>query len=128
MDAHDIIWNSVKEMVFCSRDEYIESIKDWTLHEILRNGELAGVVMIKGNEIHCAVNDTFRGRWGFKDSISLLRPGMVTQTNKRNLTARRFLERLGFRFKYEDEYDAHYEYAADAEGATGIALYRLHRK
>lgn len=104
----DLAWNAVKDHCFCAREEFEASLADWELRPIYRHGVLAGVVLLRGNEIHCAIDPAYRGRWGFRDALACVRPGQVTRTGKNNLIARRFIERLGFRFTHEDDFDAHY--------------------
>lgn len=108
MTPSDLLWALVKDRVFCTREEYEASLEGWTQHPIYRGGVLAAVVITKGNEIHCAVDPVFRGRWLGWDLEHLLWPGQVTRTAKSNTIARRFIERLGFRLTHEDDYDAHY--------------------
>jgi len=113
MTPVDLVWESVKDHCFCAREEYEAALADWELHPIYRCGELSGVVMLRGNEIHCAAHPKYRGRWGFRDALAFVRPGQVTRTGKTNTIARRFLERLGFLLSHEDTFDAHYALPQD---------------
>ena len=46
------IYQSIKNRLTITCDEYLDLLKDWTIKPLKRQNKVIGGVMIKGNEIH----------------------------------------------------------------------------
>ena len=106
--AIELLYNSVKERLPVSFEQFSEAMKDWELVELVQKDELVGVVMIKGNELHVGyksvpkasikkhINETLARlikKFGFAVTT-------VQKTNERGL---KFCKRLGFTVTDEKE-------------------------
>ena len=106
--AIELLYNSVKERLPISFEQFAEAMKDWELVELMQKDELVGVVMIKGNELHVGyksvpkasikkhINETLAKlikKFGFAITT-------VQKTNERGL---KFCKRLGFTVTDEKE-------------------------
>ena len=106
--AIELLYNSVKERLPISFEQFAEAMKDWELVELMQKDELVGVVMIKGNELHVGyksvpkasikkhINETLAKlikKFGFAVTT-------VQKTNERGL---KFCKRLGFTVTDEKE-------------------------
>lgn len=106
--AIELLYNSVKERLPISFEQFAEAMKDWELVELMQKNELVGVVMIKGNELHVGyksvpkasikkhINETLAKlikKFGFAVTT-------VQKTNERGL---KFCKRLGFTVTDEKE-------------------------
>lgn len=106
--AIELLYNSVKERLPISFEQFAEAMKDWELVELMQKNELVGVVMIKGNELHVGyksvpkasikkhINETLDKlikKFGFAVTT-------VQKTNERGL---KFCKRLGFTVTDEKE-------------------------
>lgn len=106
--AIELLYNSVKERLFISFEQFAEAMQDWELVELMQKDELVGVVMIKGNELHVGykavpkasikkhINETLAKlikKFGFAVTT-------VQKTNERGL---KFCKRLGFTVTDEKE-------------------------
>lgn len=106
--AIELLYNSVKERLPVSFEQFAEAMKDWELVELMQKDELVGVVMIKGNELHVGyksvpkasikkhINETLARlikKFGFAVTT-------VQKTNERGL---KFCKRLGFTVTDEKE-------------------------
>ena len=106
--AIELLYNSVKERLPISFEQFAEAMKDWELVELIQKDELVGVVMIKGNELHVGyksvpkasikkhINETLAKlikKFGFAVTT-------VQKTNERGL---KFCKRLGFTVTDEKE-------------------------
>lgn len=76
----------------------------WEFQTIERNGVHAGWVCIKGAEIHCARDESFKGRWLTRQTIEkmmlpiLKKHGYVlTKVRTSNALGHEFVTRLGFK-------------------------------
>lgn len=85
-------------------DDFRQRFADWQFLPIASRGELAGVAIMRGPEIHVSIKPEHAGRWVTRRFLSntLLHAirtyGIaLTQVTAENLAARRFVERLGFR-------------------------------
>ena len=99
--AIELLYNSVKERLPISFEQFADAMKDWELVELMQKDELVGVVMIKGNELHVGyksvpkasikkhINETLAKlikKFGFA----------VTTVQKSNERGLKFCKRLGF--------------------------------
>ena len=106
--AIELLYNSVKERLPISFEQFADAMKDWELVELMQKDELVGVVMIKGNELHVGyksvpkasikkhINETLARlikKFGFAVTT-------VQKTNERGL---KFCKRLGFTVTDEKE-------------------------
>ena len=106
--AIELLYNSVKERLPISFEQFADAMKDWELVELMQKDELVGVVMIKGNELHVGyksvpkasikkhINETLAKlikKFGFAVTT-------VQKTNERGL---KFCKRLGFTVTDEKE-------------------------
>lgn len=106
--AIELLYNSVKERLPMSFEQFANAMKDWELVELMQKNELVGVVMIKGNELHVGyksvpkasikkhINETLAKlikKFGFAVTT-------VQKTNERGL---KFCKRLGFTVTDEKE-------------------------
>lgn len=85
-------------------DEFQQRFSDWQFLPIASRGELAGVAIMRGPEIHVCIKPEHAGRWVTRRFLSETLMHAVrtygvalTQVMAGNLAARRFVERLGFR-------------------------------
>lgn len=101
----DIVFAHVTETLFVDQEQVDKALTDWTLKPIEVRGELAGVVMSKGNQIHIVVKPEFHGKWAIKrnmartllqDQIDEYGP-LLVHAYKSDEKALRFIERLGFK-------------------------------
>jgi GNAT superfamily N-acetyltransferase len=106
--ALDILWDDVKDRVFCTREEFDSVLAAWDVVPVVRGGDTVAAVVMRDGEIHCAVRPGHRGRWLTRGMRWMLEKSNRCSTDKRNAQARRFIERLGFKLVREDDYDAHY--------------------
>lgn len=99
--AIELLYNSVKERLPVTFEQFTNAMKDWELVELMQKDELVGVVMVKSNEVHIAYKSAPRAsikkhlnqtlgkvikKFGFAVTA-------VQQTNERGL---KFCKRLGF--------------------------------
>ena len=89
--------------------------KDWLVEEVKRKGALAGIVLIRGNEIHCWRKPEYTGIWLTKHTIrNIIQPlineygSVSTKVTKSNNTGHTFVTRLGFEKVLEDENCTYY--------------------
>ena len=106
--AIELLYNSVKERLPISFEQFSDALKSWELVDVVQNGELIAVVMIKDNELHVGfksvpkasvkeyINETLIKlieKFGFAVTT-------VQKTNERGL---KFCKRLGFTVTDEKE-------------------------
>lgn len=106
--AIDLLYNSVKERLPVTYDQFADAMQTWELVELIQDDELVGVVMIKDNELHVGyksvpkasikkhINETLAKlikKFGFAVTT-------VQKTNERGL---KFCKRLGFTVTDEKE-------------------------
>lgn len=106
--AIDLLYNSVKERLSVTYEQFADAMKSWELVELMQKDELVGVVMIKDNELHVGyksvpkasikkhINETLARlikKFGFAVTT-------VQKTNERGL---KFCKRLGFTVTDEKE-------------------------
>ncbi len=113
MTLEDRIWDRAREDLYITREQYFETLKDWAIEPVTRDGVLLGAVMRKGPEFHFV---TFRassriGRSVVRDVLApqLEQFGYVlTRTPKPEERQHRFNRAVGFVAVGEDEYNIHY--------------------
>ena len=48
----DILWDSVKEFLFISKDEYLAQLDGWDIQPVEMNGDLIAITVTKGPQFH----------------------------------------------------------------------------
>lgn len=89
-----------------TKELFICIYKDWDLLKIQDNDQCVGVVFVKGNEIHIAINEDKRKNWASKRLIRQilgLAKTPMTKVFKNDGFRKEFAERLGFVKIKEDE-------------------------
>ena len=82
-----------------SLDEIEESVKDWEILTVVRQGKPIGMCMVKDKEIHFCILPEYRGKWltkGLLKEISQL-DFEYTTVPEDNLKSQAFVERMGFK-------------------------------
>jgi len=103
-----LIYNSVKNRLDITLEQFAEALKDWDFVELEHDGQLFGVVMIKDNELHVSFDGVpkFSIRKHIKETIGkvIQKYGyavtVVTKGNKKGLN---FCKRFGFVVINEDQ-------------------------
>ena len=106
--AITLIYNSVKDRVDLTLEQFAEALKDWNFVELEHDGKLYGVVMIKDNELHVSFDGVpkFSIRKHIKETIGKVieKYGYaVTVVNKVNEKGLNFCKRFGFVVVNEDQ-------------------------
>ncbi len=103
MSLGEFVYDAISYRLEIPKEEFLEALKDWTLNPIEKDGKLAAVVMVKGNEIHVASSDVYRGKWlsrkVIKDMLGKILNEYdyaVTSVSYSNESGKAFVERLGF--------------------------------
>ncbi len=104
----DILWASVADKLFCTREQYLAAIADFERVPIPD-----GVVIIKGTEIHLACKPA--GIRGTRRMLRQVLGGVIarhgcatTRVPRRATASRAFVTRLGFYETGADAVDIHY--------------------
>jgi len=106
--AADLLWDQVSGTLFCTKEQYLQSLADWTATEIE-----CGIVLSRGTEIHFACKP------GVVGTRRLLREHLgrvisqhgfaTTRVPRSRQTGHRFVTRLGFIKTHADALDIHYK-------------------
>ena len=87
----------------------------WVAHGVYRGGELAGIGVVMGTEVHFAVNPVWSGRLMSRRAVrSFLAPlleehvFLTTRVRHGDMVAPRFLDRLGFAPTWSDSSYCYY--------------------
>jgi hypothetical protein len=96
-----LIYQSVKNRVQLSFDDFVQAIKDWEVMPLTQNGKLIGGVITKDNEIHVGYAEKPKAsiRANIKETlIPLIKKHgfVVTSVQKNNINGLNFCKRLGF--------------------------------
>ena len=90
--------------------------KGWLIVEVKRENALAGIILIKDNEIHCWRKPEFNGIWLTKHTLkNIIQPLIdkfgfaVTKVTKSNNTGHKFVTRIGFTKVLENENCTYYK-------------------
>ena len=99
--AITLIYNSVKDRVDLTLEQFAEALKDWNFVELEHDGKLYGVVMIKDNELHVSFDGVpkFSIRRYLKETIGKVIENYgyaVTSITKNNEKELNFCKRFGF--------------------------------
>ena len=106
--AIESIYQSVKERLHLTFDEFKEALKDWDFVELTEQDQLIGAVMIKDNELHVGYSQkpTASIRGHIKKTLSELIEkygSAVTSVTKGNEKGLKFCKRIGFEIVGEDQ-------------------------
>jgi hypothetical protein len=106
--AINAIYNSVKDRLSITEEQFAEAMKDWEFVELTHGDEVIGAVMIKGNELH--VGYSTKPNFSIRKHIKLtlkklidLYGEAVTTVNSSNERGLNFCKRLGFVVMSENE-------------------------
>lgn len=78
-------------------EQYAQSLSDWTVRAIERDGEIIGAVFNKDGEVHVSVLPPWRKQWATKGLLrELLSPPVKTSVADGHDYMRGILTRLGF--------------------------------
>lgn len=99
----EFVYEAISERITLPKAEFIEQLKEWELKPIEMDGNLAAVVMVKGNEVHVASSKEYRGKWLSRRVIRRTLGEILndydqalTSVSYGNTSGREFVERLGF--------------------------------
>jgi hypothetical protein len=114
----DALWQQTEPHVFITREQFEQSLADWTVTPVERDGALYAAVVTRGPELHfttfqCAPISLRMIREHVEPIIAeygFLR----TRTPKDELRQQRFNERMGFVRDGEDEFFLQYRLDAPA--------------
>ena len=101
MRAINVIYQSVKERLPITVEQFAEALKDWEFVELEQESELIGAVMLKDNEIHVGYSQKPKGSIRKHISQTLKKVideygSAVTTVAESNERGLRFCNRLGF--------------------------------
>lgn len=110
--AINVIYQSVKNRLNITVEEFAEALKDWEFVELTEKDEVIGAVMIKDNELHVgyAKKPTASIKGHIKKTLSQLIDkygSAVTTVTKGNDRGLNFCKRLGFVVINEDSSKIH---------------------
>ena len=99
----EFVDNEIKDTIDDTLEEWLPKVTEWAFHPI-RNGErLVAVVMVNKNEIHVAIDQTYKGRWYKREHCSKIFEdilneygNVMTSVTWGNEEGMKFVERLGF--------------------------------
>ena len=99
--AIELLYNSVKERLPISFEQFAQALESWELVELMQKDELVGVVMIKGNELHVGYKEVPKAsiKKHINETLSKLIKKFgfaVTTVQKSNERGLKFCKRLGF--------------------------------
>lgn len=109
----DILWDAVKESLYCSREDYVASLEGWTLSPIERDGVQIAIRIQKGPEFHFIMTGATKSVTR-ADIRACIQPIIdahgyaTTRTPREDVRQQRFNQALGFFKTGEDEFDIHY--------------------
>ena len=106
--AINAIYESVKERLPISKEQFVEALKDWKFVELYDKDELFGAVMIKDNDLHVGFTKTpsMSIRRYIKQTIGKVineygyATTSVTKGNEKGLN---FCKRFGYQIISEDK-------------------------
>lgn len=109
----DLLWEKEKDNLYMSKEEFIDSLKDWTITAHIVDGVTVGIVVQRGPEFHFT---TFDAKWNLTktDIRNYLLPlieqyGFVkTRTPTEDIRQQRFNKLLGFVPDGGDEFFNYY--------------------
>lgn len=109
----DILWAKASEHLYCSKEQYVETLKGWAIEAVEQDGVPVGAVLRKEDEFHFIT-------FGAAPRISratvraVLAPQLeafghvLTRTPRLEERQHRFNKTVGFVQTGEDEYNIHY--------------------
>lgn len=113
MTTDDFLWGKVSNVLFCTKEQYLSSVRCFDKHRIETKGKLVGVVLTCGSEIHLACDDEIKGtRRLLREYLGALIEQYgyaTTSVPKGRKKSQAFVARLGFKAIYEDALDIHYK-------------------
>jgi|TARA_R110000744_G_scaffold370804_1_gene481533 hypothetical protein len=102
-EYREFVYDKIKDKIDDSFKEWSYKALDWEFHPVRQDNSLVAVVMSLENEVHVAIDQTYKGRWLSKGTIDkilgekLAKYGSVkTCVGMDNEIGKRFVERLGF--------------------------------
>lgn len=106
----DRLWEKAAETLFISKEQFLRNLEGWDIEQVEIEGELAGVVLSKGAEIHFQSFGTghpITGKmlWERLNKVIDQHGYAMTRTPKDDARQNRFNLRFGFKVVGEDEYD-----------------------
>jgi len=106
--AIELLYNSVKERLPISFEQFAEALKSWELVDVVQNNELIAVVMIKDNELHVGFKSVPKASVKKHINATLVKlikkfGFAVTTVQKTNERGLKFCKRLGFTVTDEKE-------------------------
>jgi len=105
----DMLYEHVSKFLPISREKYVQTLAGWDINSIELGEEFAGVLMMRGHEIHVCLDQYVALRRARKLIRSILISKLnelgylVTMALKSDERAINFIERLGFVKTKEDE-------------------------
>ena len=114
MNVIDRMWDSVRDALYISKEEFVRSLDGYALVPMFNDGEMYGVVIQKGPQFHFM---TFGAKWQLNRDILRRYPGSLideygyaeTFTPLEDARQHRFNLRLGFVETRRDEQYVHYK-------------------
>ena len=113
ISPQDAIWNQVKETLYLTREQFLETLAGWNIDPLYNENGLFAAVLTQGPKFHCM---TFGTKWALNKEILQKYPGSLiaefgyaeTFTPKDDARQNRFNRRLGFYVTHEDADYIHY--------------------
>lgn len=112
-DLLDLLWQHRPELLFVTREQFVANLDGWELEPRTVDGEIVGLTLTKGPELHFAMFGAGRPipRSMVRAIVQSIidRHGYVTvRTPKLDERQQRFNRAIGFREVGEDHYDVHF--------------------
>lgn len=118
MKIEDLLWQQAAEVLFITKEQYLEHLCAYAIEPVERDGVLVGAVLRKGAEFHFATFGSGRPitRAMIRDCLApqLAEFGFVeTKTPKTDVRQHRLNRKLGFAQVGEDEFNLRFRLARE---------------
>lgn len=118
MSIEDLLWQQASEVLFITKEQYLEKLRAYAIEPVERDGVLVGAVLRKGPEFHFTTFGSGRPitRAMIRDCLApqLEEFGYVeTLTPRSDERQHRLNRKLGFVQVSEDEFNVRYRVARE---------------
>jgi hypothetical protein len=109
----DLLWEKAEPVLYCTKDEYLQTLAEWTIKPVHVDGELAWITVQKGPEFHFqSVGETrvmpLRMIREFLQGIIDQHGYALAKTPLLDVRQQRFNQRFGFVEVGRDALDIHF--------------------
>lgn len=113
IDLQDLLWEKASQVLFLTKDEYLQTLADWVIKPVYVDGELAWITVQKGPEFHfqsfgATKQMPLRSIREFLQGIISEYGHAITRTPIEDTRQQRFNERFGFQRIGQDQFDIIY--------------------